>query len=125
MIPLQEQLEQDLLDQLDRTRLPELQYLSTYCPFTLNAKCCPHGSKCLLKKVCYVLCAFRTTGSYCDGDHQVSAICQQFLTTSAITQLLFGLYLLVVLMLTPTHVSKTTACFASAERSTRSSLFES
>ncbi|THW99692.1 hypothetical protein D6D18_04712 [Aureobasidium pullulans] len=28
----------------------------------------------------YVLCAFRTTGSYCDGDHHVSALCQQFLT---------------------------------------------
>ncbi|CAC9894574.1 hypothetical protein D6C90_02334 [Aureobasidium pullulans] len=80
MFPTQDPPEQDLLDQLDCTRLSELQYLSTYCPFTLNAKCCPHGSKCLLKKVCYVLCAFRTTGSYCDGDHQVSAICQQFLT---------------------------------------------
>ena len=54
MTPSQDPPEQDLLEQLDRTRLPELQYLSTYCPFTLNAKPCPHGSKCLLKKVCYV-----------------------------------------------------------------------
>lgn len=60
MLPIQEPPEHDLLDQLDCTRLPELQFLSTYCPFTLNAKPCPHGSKCLLKKVCYVSTPYLT-----------------------------------------------------------------
>ncbi|KAI5239957.1 hypothetical protein E4T43_06413 [Aureobasidium subglaciale] len=72
----------DLLDALDRRRLPELQYLSAYCPFSLNARPCPHGSKCSLKRVCYVLCSFRTNtiGQPCDGHHHISAICEQFLT---------------------------------------------
>jgi hypothetical protein len=48
----------DPLDSLHRERLPELQYLSTFCPFSLNSKPCPHGSKCTLKRVCYVRTSF-------------------------------------------------------------------
>ncbi|CAD0090128.1 unnamed protein product, partial [Aureobasidium vineae] len=67
----------DPLDDLDRKRLPELQYLSIYCPFSLNSKPCPHGAKCTLKRV---LCAFRTNQGHCDGHHDVAAVCGQFLT---------------------------------------------
>ncbi|KAI5203334.1 hypothetical protein E4T39_04277 [Aureobasidium subglaciale] len=100
MVPVQAPPTSDPLDALDRGRLPELQYLSAYCPFSLNTKPCPHGSKCSLKRVCYVrfsmspysssqkltisqvLCSFRTntSGQPCDGHHHISAICEQFLT---------------------------------------------
>ncbi|KAI4854177.1 hypothetical protein E4T44_00346 [Aureobasidium sp. EXF-8845] len=71
---------QDPIDTLDRKRLPELRYLSTFCPFSLNSKSCPHGSKCALKRVCYVLCVFRSNHEYCDGHHDVAPICDMFLT---------------------------------------------
>jgi hypothetical protein len=88
---------QDPIDTLDRKRLPELRYLSTFCPFSLNSKSCPHGSKCTLKRVCYVrsfpilllyleltrvqvLCVFRSSREYCDSHHDVAPICDMFLT---------------------------------------------
>ncbi|KAI4717608.1 hypothetical protein E4T48_06142 [Aureobasidium sp. EXF-10727] len=80
MAPVQAPPTKDPLDNLDHKRIPELQYLSAYCPFSLNSKPCPHGSKCTLKRVCSVLCAFRTNQGYCDGHHDVAAICEQFLT---------------------------------------------
>ncbi|KAI4853314.1 hypothetical protein E4T44_00919 [Aureobasidium sp. EXF-8845] len=80
MVAVQGPPTKDALDKLDRKRLPELQYLSTFCPFSLNSKPCPHGSKCTLKRVCYVLCVLRSNREYCDGHHDVAPICDQFLT---------------------------------------------
>jgi hypothetical protein len=97
MVAIQATPPQDLLDTLDRKRLPELQYLSTFCPFSLISKPCPHGSKCTLKRVCYVsispshflippltdlqvLCVFRSNREFCNGHHDVAPICDQFLT---------------------------------------------
>ncbi|KAG9713751.1 hypothetical protein KCU73_g16421, partial [Aureobasidium melanogenum] len=54
MAPVQAPPTQDPLDTLDHKRLPELQYLSTFCPFSLNSKPCPHGTKCALKRLCSV-----------------------------------------------------------------------
>ncbi|KAH0293739.1 hypothetical protein M436DRAFT_71617 [Aureobasidium namibiae CBS 147.97] len=68
------------LDTLDPKRLADVQYLSGYCPFTLNSKPCPHGSKCTLKRLCYVLCDFRSNQRHCDGFHDIAPICEQFLT---------------------------------------------
>lgn len=42
------------LDNLDPKRLADVQYLSGFCPFSLNSKPCPHGTKCTLKRLCYV-----------------------------------------------------------------------
>ncbi|KAK6004320.1 hypothetical protein QM012_008182 [Aureobasidium pullulans] len=80
MAPIQARPTQDLLDNLDHKRLPELRYLSTFCPFSLNSRPCPQGTKCTLKRVCSVLCAFRTKREHCDGYHDVAPICEQFLT---------------------------------------------
>ncbi|KAH0359715.1 hypothetical protein KCU65_g9813, partial [Aureobasidium melanogenum] len=80
MAPVQAPPTQDPLDTLDAKRLSELQYLSTFCPFSLNSKPCPHGTKCALKRLCSVLCAFRTKREYCDGHHDVAPLCEQFLT---------------------------------------------
>lgn len=54
MSPVQAPPTQDPLDALDRKRLSELQYLSTFCPFSLNSKPCPQGTKCALKRLCSV-----------------------------------------------------------------------
>ncbi|CAD0099867.1 unnamed protein product [Aureobasidium mustum] len=72
MAPVQAPPTRDLLDTLDHKRLPELQYLSGFCPFSLNSKPCPHGTKCTLKRLC--------SREYCDGYHDVAPICEQFLT---------------------------------------------
>ncbi|KAI4760325.1 hypothetical protein E4T52_06747 [Aureobasidium sp. EXF-3400] len=80
MVAVQAPPAQDPLDSLDRKRLPELQYLSTFCPFSLNSKPCPHGSKCTLKRLCHVLCKFRCNTGDCDGHHDVAPMCDQFLT---------------------------------------------
>ncbi|THZ93224.1 hypothetical protein D6C82_09003 [Aureobasidium pullulans] len=55
-------MKQDLLEQLDRTRLPELQFLSTYCPFTLNAKPCPTAQNAYSRKCAtYVILTCHTS----------------------------------------------------------------
>ena len=96
MVAVQAPPAQNPLDKLDRRRLPELQYLSSFWPKSLNSKPCPHGSKCTLKRVCYVrfsfhflsqrltncqvLCGFRSNLQPCDGHHDMAPMCDMFLT---------------------------------------------